>query len=146
MRLMSRTVGIAVAAAALVVLGAGTTTLLAGDDEEDEEEDSARAAELKKVADAALVKAIARGKEIWSDKTLFKKPCTVCHDAADKPQLNLATRVYSYPAYSRKKRGIVTSQQKIQEMIVNSSRGQAFDDKGADIAALEAYVNSLKKK
>jgi cytochrome c len=96
-------------------------------------------------AKAAMDKALARGKELWNDKTLFKKSCSSCHDNPDKPQLSMETRVYSYPAYSRRKKGIVTMHQKIQEMIEYSAVGKPLDDKGTDIAALEAYVRSLKQ-
>lgn len=145
MRLFTRTAWALVAGAA-VIAAAGTAAVLAGDDEDEGEDDAAAQAAAKKVADEALVKAVARGKELWSDKSLGKKTCASCHDAADKPQLNLATREWSFPAYSRRKRAVVTLHQKLQEMIQYQCRGTPLDDKGADIAALAAYTMSLKKK
>jgi len=143
MRLFSRTAW-AVMAGAAIVAAAGTAAVFAGDDDEDE--DAGASVEAKKVAQEALVKAVARGKEIWNDKSIGKKSCATCHDAADKPQLNMATREWSYPAYSRRKRQVVTLHQKIQEMVQFNSRGPVFDDKGTDIAALAAYMTSLKAK
>ena len=147
MRLVSKTAfrsaAIAAGAALLVVAAAGTASLLAGDDDE---EDVGPSPEQKKAAQDALDKAVARGKEIWSSTDRFKKPCSKCHDAPDKPLLNLATREFTYPAWSKRKKGIVTMQQKLQEMIQFSSRGAVLDDKGTEIADLNAYVMSLKKK
>ncbi|MCE9636251.1 MAG: hypothetical protein K8T90_11165 [Planctomycetes bacterium] len=145
MRLFTRTAW-ALVAGSVVLSALGTAAVLAGDDDDDGEEDAAAQAAAKKVATDALVKAVARGKEIWNDKTNVKKTCATCHEAADKPQLNLATRDWSYPAYSRRKRAVVTLQQKLQEMIQFQCRGTVLDDKGPDIAALAAYVASLKKK
>ncbi len=117
------------------------------EDEEEEEEDAAAAAATKKRADDAMVKAIARGKDIWNNKDgTMKKSCASCHEDANKPNLDLKTRVYSYPAYHKRKKAIVTMHQKLQDMIVQQCRGPALDDKGADIGALEAYVASLRKK
>jgi cytochrome c len=131
-------------AAAAVVAAAGTAALYAGDD--DDEDAAAASAEQKKVAQEALTKAVARGKEMWNDPTLGKKPCAKCHDDPEKPKINLSTRDFSYPAYSRRKRAVVTLHQKIQEMLQYNTKGPALDDKGPDIAALEAYVMSLRKK
>ena len=140
----TRTVGLTLASAALVLVCAGTTSLLAGaDDDEDDEADSA---EARKMAMEQLDKAVARGRELWNSKDLGRKTCGSCHDSAEKPALNLATREWSFPAYSRRKRGVVTLHQKIQEMIQFNTRGQPLDDKGPDVAALAAYAMSLKKK
>ena len=151
MRLVSRTfpasafrsAAIAAGAAALTVAAFGTASLFAGDDDEDA---AAASAEAKKAAQAALDKAVGRGKDMWSSKDRFGKACSTCHEKADKPQLNLATREFSYPAYSRRKRAVVTLQQKVQEMIQFNSKGTPLDDKGTEIADLEAYVMSLKTK
>ena len=140
--LRSRSV-VAAAAAALVVAAAGTRSLLAGDDDP---ETAAASAEAKKVAQEALDRAVARGKAMWSSKERFGKPCSVCHEAADKPHLNLATIGNSYPHYSKRRKAVVTLQQKIQDMIQFNSRATTLDDKGTDIADLEAYVMSVKRK
>jgi cytochrome c len=149
MRLVSRTVGLALAAALCAAVGTGATLRAQEKDDEEDEENAAALAERKRVADEALAKAVARGKEIWLDagkEKRFKKACTSCHDNPDKPTMNLATRPFAYPAYSRRRRGVVTMHQKLQEMIAHNSKGAPFDDKGPDIAALEAYVMSLRKR
>lgn len=142
MRPFSKTIWVTAASAVVGAALFGSAALFADDDDDDDEADDAAA---RKVAQEALDKAVARGKEIWNSKDLFKKSCASCHENPDKPKLNLTTREWSYPAYSRRKRGVVTLQQKIQEMIQFNSRGQPMDDKGADIAALAAYSMSLKK-
>lgn len=146
MRLGSRTPWFVAAAVAVLAAGiAGSASLRADDDDEDGL-DPARKAELEKIAHAAYEKAVARGKEIWNDAANVKKSCSKCHDDPAKPDLNLATREYSYPAYSRRKRAIVTLDQKIQEMVTDKSRGQRFDEKSGDIAAVQAYIASLRAK
>lgn len=156
MRFVSRTVGLAVAAALCAAVGTslcvavGTAPTLEAQEKDDEEEaeDAEVAAERKRVADEALAKAVAKGKELWLDagkEKRFKKSCASCHDNPDKPQLNLATRSFAYPAYSRRRRAVVTMHQKIQEMVQHNSKGAPLDDKGPDVAALEAYVMSLRK-
>ena len=140
MRLFSRT--ICVALAVVMIAAAGTATLRAGDDDDD---DAGASAEAKAAAAAALAKAVAHGKELWNSTKDVKKSCATCHDSADKPNLNMATREWAYPAYSRRKRNVVTLHQKIQEMQKYNCRGPLFDDGGPDLAALAAYVSSLKK-
>ena len=71
--------------------------------------------------------------------------CKQCHEDADKPEDILADRKWTYPAYSRRARRVVTLQQKINEMIKYKARGKELDTGGADIAALAAYVSSLRK-
>jgi cytochrome c len=139
MRLLPKTTALA----ALLALAAGafTAACLA----QDKKDDDAPAPGQAEAAKAAMDKALARGKELWNDKSLFKKSCASCHENPDKPQLSMKTRVYSYPAFSRRKKGIVTMHQKIQEMVEYSAVGKPLDDKGTDIAALEAYVRSLKQ-
>ncbi|MCG3135775.1 MAG: hypothetical protein HMLKMBBP_03531 [Planctomycetes bacterium] len=110
----------------------------------DDDDDAAASAEQQKLAADELAKAVKRGAEIWSSKDMFKKSCASCHEDANKPNLNMKTRAWSYPAYSRRAKGIVTLHQKIQEMVEFSSRGKRLDDNGRDIAALAAYVTSLK--
>lgn len=128
--------------AVAVLFGAGAAALVAGEDDED----AGPTPEQVQMMNEALAKSVARGKEIWNAKDLFKKSCASCHDDADKPKLNLATREYSYPAYSRRKKGVVTLHQKINEMVKFNSRGAPLDNEGSDIAALTAYVVSLKAK
>lgn len=141
MRLISKTACIAAATAFLVVAAAGTSALFADDDD-----DEADSAEAKKAAAEALTKAIARGKELWESKDLGKKSCASCHENPEKPNIHLGTREWSYPAYSRRAKSVVTLHQKVQEMLQFNSRGKPLDDKGSDVAALAAYCMSLKKK
>jgi cytochrome c len=129
-------------ALAAAASGLATSALLA-DEDADEEEDAAVAAQ---VAKEAMDRTVARGKELWTSKDLGKKTCASCHENPEKPKLNLATRQFSYPAYSRRKKAVVTMQQKINEMIVANSRGKALDGDSADLAALDAYVASLRAK
>lgn len=143
MRPFSRTVWVTAASALVGVALFGSSSLFAGDDEDEDEADTA---EMKKVAAEALDKAVAKGKELWNSKDLGKKSCASCHENPEKPNLNLATREWSYPAYSRRARSVVTLHQKTQEMLKFNSRGKPLDDAGADIAALAAYTMSLKKR
>lgn len=126
-------------AAAVAVTGFAGACLYAGEDDEDD------AAEVKKVAHEALEKSVARGKELFRSKDLGKKSCAECHENPDKPQFNLTTRQFSYPAYSVKKRSVVSLGQKINEMLSGKARGSEMTLGSADLVALEAYVMSLKK-
>ena len=110
---------------------------------QDEEGDPA---EAERVAKEELAKAIARGRELFTSRELGRKSCQDCHEDADKPQDDLREHAFSYPAYSRRARRVVTLQQKINEMIKYKARGQELDQAGADIAALAAYVQSIRKK
>jgi cytochrome c len=103
-------------------------------------------AERAKVAKEALAKAVKRGKELWTDKKLLgaKKSCMSCHEDADKPKDNLAKIDWSYPAYSRRLKGVVTLSRKINEMIKYRSRGKELALDSDDLAALAAYLMSIK--
>jgi len=134
---------------ALVVAGAvvaaalfcANTSLHAGDD------DSAEDAAAAKVAKDALDKAVEQGNKLFHSKELGKKSCASCHENAEKPNLSLTTRSFSYPAYSKKKRSIVSLGQKINEMLTaRSGAAKEMDLASADIVAIEAYVVSLTKK
>ena len=129
---------VALAAAATAFVGAS----LYAADEDDQEDD---AAANKKVALEALEKSVSRGKELFKSKDLGKKTCSECHENPDKPQFNLVTRPFAYPAYSIKKRSVVSLGQKINEMLTAKSRGKEMALGSADLVALEAYVMSLKK-
>ena len=123
-----------------LALAAGGGSLSAQDDEDED------AAEQAKLAKVALEKAVVRGNELFRSKELGKKTCASCHENPDKANLDLKTRSFSYPAWSNKKKAIVTLQQKINEMCTGKSGGQALDPNGTDIAAIEAYIVSLKKR
>ena len=124
-----------------IVALAGGSSLLAQSDEEE------LLAERARIAKEALVKAVARGKELWSSKEFKnKKTCASCHEDPDKPKLDMVTRKWSYPAYSRRQRRVVTLQQKLNEMIKFQARGKPLEADSTDLAALGAYIKSLKKK
>ena len=102
------------------------------------------AAEKARVAAEGLEKAVEQGKELFNSKKLGRKSCASCHEDPDKPNVSLTARSWSYPAYSRRARGVVTLSQKINEMIKFQARGPkdvALDDER--IIALAAYVESL---
>lgn len=115
---------------------ATTTSASAEDDPE----------ELAKTAKDELTKAIARGKELFASGDLGRKSCQTCHEDPDKPEDDLTGHAFSYPAYSRRARRVVTLQQKINEMIKYKARGPELEADGADIAAIAAYVESIRKK
>lgn len=124
------------AAAVFALVGPTPSPASAQDDSED----------IAAVAKEELAKAIARGKELFGSRELGRKSCQECHENADKPEDDLRDRAFAYPAYSRRARRVVTLQQKINEMIKFKARGQELDQDGADIAALAAYVESIRKK
>jgi len=135
MNQLGRTMALAAAAAfATVFVGAA---LHAGDDD----------AENAKAEKEALDKAVAKGNELFHSKDLGKKTCAQCHENPDKPELHLDTRSFSYPKYSRKAKVVVSMSQKINEMLTTKSgAAKALPLDGPDVVAIEAYVNSLKKK
>jgi cytochrome c len=120
----------------------GASLLFAQDDEAELEAERAR------VAKEALDKAVARGAELWKDKKLLglRKSCASCHEDPEKPQLNMMTREFQYPAYSRRKRKVVTLQQKLNEMLKYQSKGKELAADSADLGALGAYLNSIRTK
>src|SRR5262245_21163513 len=130
-----------VAAVAVATTFVGSGLYAADEDDEDD------AAAVKKVAQDAFDKSVARCKELFRSKDLVsaKKSCAECHENPDKPQLNLLTRQFGYPAYSVKKRSVVSLGQKINEMLSGKARGSEMTLGSADLVALEAYVMSLKK-
>jgi cytochrome c len=142
MRVASWTLAALVAGAALGGLTASSATSPAAAQSADVDAD----AEAAKVAQEELEKAIARGKELFEGRTLGRKSCQECHEDPDKPEDDLSETEWSYPSYSRRARRVVTLQQKINEMIKFKARGKELDANGADIAAIAAYVTSLRKR
>ena len=128
--------------AAALAAGIAGAALLSSPSPVDAQEDPEAAA---KIAKEEMDKALARGKELWASKELGRKTCQQCHEDADKPEDDLTERKWAYPAFSRRARRVVTLQQKINEMIKYKARGKELDAAGADIAALAAYVESLRK-
>lgn len=141
MRVVRWTLAVALAAAGAGAALAPRPAPVAAQDEE-----AVDPAEAERVAKEELAKAVARGKELFQSRELGKKSCQGCHEDPDKPQDDLREHAWSYPAYSRRARRVVTLQQKINEMIKYKARGQELDANGADIAALAAYVESIRKK
>ncbi len=127
---------------ALIVLN--VPNVLHADDDADET--AAKRAAAKKTAAEELVKSVKRGEALWSSKTLGRKTCKSCHDNPDKPKLDMATRAWSYPAWSRRQKKVITLQQKVQEMIKFQCRGKALDQDAQQLADLGAYMNSVRKK
>jgi len=145
MRLSKRTIVTMVAGALLALAGAlGSGGLLHAADPDDDDADPT--GERARVAAAALAKAVERGKALWSSKDLGKKSCASCHEDPEKPNIDLSTRKWSYPAYSRRKRAVLTLQQKVNEMIQYNARGKPLDLDSSDAAALAAYCMSLCKR
>jgi cytochrome c len=141
MRKSFKALAVAGAAVAAVLFCAGTNLLAGGDD------DAAEDAAAAKVAKDALDKAVDQGNKLFHSKELGKKSCASCHENPEKPNLNLTTRSFSYPAYSKKKRSIVSMGQKINEMLTaRSGAAKEMDLAGADVVSIEAYVMSLRKK
>jgi len=137
MRKFGRTL-VVVGVAAFTAVFAGAA-LHAGDDDDED-------AAAKQVMADALTKAVARGNDLFHSKEGVKKSCATCHENPEKPQFNLSTRAFNYPAYSRKAKAVVSMGMKINEMLTTKSGGaKEMDLKGADIVAIEAYVKSLKK-
>ena len=139
MRALPWTLAALLVGAALGALAAPSPPLASAQDGGDD-------AEAAKVAQEELTKAIARGKELFESKDLGRKSCKDCHEDPDKPQDDLRERAFSYPSYSRRARRVVTLQQKINEMIKYKARGQELDNDSADIAAIAAFVESIRKK
>jgi cytochrome c len=130
-----------VGVAAVAALFYAGTTLHAGDDDGGED------AAAVKVAKDALDKAVEQGDKLFHSKDLGKKSCAACHENPEKPNLNLTSRSFNYPAYSKKKKSVVSMGQKINEMLTaRSGAAKEMDLSGADIVAIEAYVASIKKK
>src|SRR5262245_56741194 len=99
MRRHFRTLAVAAAVAAVTF---ARSRLLAGDD------DDADSAAAQKAAQDALDKAVARGKDLFHSGDLGKKACASCHENAEKPQLNLSTRSFAYPAFSKRARAVIS--------------------------------------
>ena len=98
-----------------------------------------------RIAKEAMDVAVKRGRELWDSREMGRKTCASCHEDPEKPDLDFATRKYKYPAYSRRARGIVTMQQKLNEMIKFQSRGQALEADSTDLAALAAYIRHVSE-
>ena len=144
MRLSRLTLALLVPLAGLTVALATVPTRVVAE-EEDEALTEEELAELRRVAAAALQKAVKRGSELFHSKSLGRKACANCHEDPDKPQDDLSEVEWSYPAYSRRRQAVVTLQQKINEMIKYKARGKPLAHDSEDLGAIAAYLMSLKK-
>jgi cytochrome c len=94
-------------------------------------------------ASDALAAAVKRGEELWKQHwTQGQKSCADCHTSG--PNAMKASRAKSYPKFDKALGKVVTLQQKLNQMIVEKSRGTALDLGSADLTALEAYVSTLR--
>jgi len=96
--------------------------------------------------EAALKKAVERGKALFHDKTLGTKEraCATCHANPDKPKLHLPERV-DYPKYDRRGRRVVTLGWKINQMIERNLKGETRELGSDDLVAIEAYRRSISR-
>lgn len=91
-------------------------------------------------AQAAAVKA---GEALWKKPWgSGSKACAECHTSG--PNALKASRLKSYPKFDRALGKVVTAQQKINQMIVDKSRGTALELGSDDLNALEAYISTLR--
>ncbi|MFM8980090.1 MAG: hypothetical protein ACKOSS_06475 [Planctomycetia bacterium] len=89
-------------------------------------------------AQAAAVKA---GEALWK-KSWGGKSCAECHTSG--PNAMKAARLKAYPKFDRALAKVVSAQQKINQMIVEKSRGTALELGSDALNALEAYISTLR--
>lgn len=138
---MRRRWTLAILATALVC-AAGVPLLVPGASADDDA--AAQAAAAAKVAKDALTKAVERGNVLFHGKELCRKSCASCHEDPDKRGDDLREVKWSYPAYSRRKNGVVTLQQMINEMLKYRAKGAPLDADSTDLAAIAAYLESIR--
>ena len=87
--------------------------------------------------------AVKRGKELfetpWAEG---QKTCKECHGRG--PNVLKMGRVKAYPKFDREMGKVVSAQQKLNQMIVDSCGGEALELGSEDLNALEAYVSTLR--
>jgi cytochrome c len=94
-------------------------------------------------AEDALAAAVKKGEELWKKPwAAGQKACADCHTSG--PNALKASRLKSYPKWDKGMAKVVTGQQKINQMIVDKSRGTALELGSDDLTALEAFVATLK--
>ena len=94
-------------------------------------------------AEDALAAAVKKGEELWKKVwTPGQKACADCHTSG--PNARKASRLKSYPKFDKALAKVVTGQQKMNQMIVDKSRGTALELGSDDLNALEAFVSTLR--
>lgn len=94
-------------------------------------------------AEDALAAAVKTGEALWKKSWgSGSKACAECHTSG--PNALKASRLKSYPKFDRGLAKVVTGQQKINQMIVDKSRGTALALGSDELNALEAYIGTLR--
>jgi cytochrome c len=92
----------------------------------------------------ALAAALKRGEALWRKPMASgAKSCAECHGAG--PNVMKASRLKAYPRFDKVLNKLVSSQQKIDQMVVEKSKGTALGLGSEDMNALEAYMSTLTK-
>ena len=93
-------------------------------------------------ASDALATALKKGEALWRKPfAAGAKSCAECHVG---PNSMKASRLKAYPKFDKVLNRIASSQQKLNQMIVDKSKGAALDLGSDDLNALEAYMSTLK--
>jgi len=94
-------------------------------------------------ASDALAAAVKAGEALWN-KTYGagSKSCAECHKSG--PNAMKASRLKSYPKFDKGLNKVVTGQQKLNQMLVDKSRGAGLELGSEDLTALEAYMATLR--
>jgi cytochrome c len=112
------------------VVGVGALALTGGDARGD-------------AASDALAAAVKRGEELWKQHwTQGQKSCADCHTTG--PNAMKASRAKAFPKWDKALSKVVSLQQKLNQMIVDKSKGAALELGSADLNALEAFVATLR--
>lgn len=94
-------------------------------------------------ASDALAAAVKRGEELWKQRwSQGQKTCAECHSSG--PNAMKASRAKAYPKWDKALNKVVNLQQKLNQMIVEKSRGAALELGSVDLNALEAYISTLR--
>ncbi len=92
-------------------------------------------------AKSELAKMVKKGKELWKKQwKAGAKTCAQCHDRG--PNKMIAVRLNKWPKYDKFLKKVATGQEKINQMIVKQSKGEALPLGHEDLTALEAYIKS----
>jgi cytochrome c len=94
-------------------------------------------------ASDALAAAVKAGEALWN-KTYGtgSKSCAECHKTG--PNAMKGSRLKSYPKFDKTLNKVVTGQQKINQMLVDKSKGTALELGSDELNALEAYAATLR--
>jgi cytochrome c len=93
-------------------------------------------------ASDALSAALKRGEALWrKPMATGAKSCAECHVG---PNAMKAGRLKAYPKFDKTLNRVTSGQQKLNQMIVDKSKGAALDLGSDDLNALEAFMSTLK--